>query len=112
MRFLSLAISCLLFACTASPEQNHSAETRPPRMVAPILTGADARDASTFARPEIARVTHVALDLDADFRAKRMRGTATLDLQAVPGAAEIVLDSKGLEIESIADPAGNRLQWT
>jgi aminopeptidase N len=78
----------------------------PGRQVAPILTDAAARDTHSFARPEIARVTHVALDLDADFDARRMAGTATLDILAAPGAAEIVLDSKGLEILSITDGAG------
>ena len=77
-----------------------------PRQVAPILTGAAARDAHSFARPEIARVTHVALDLDADFAARRMSGTATLDIQAAPGASEVVLDARGLEIQAVTDAGG------
>jgi aminopeptidase N len=80
-------------------------------MVAPILTTPEARDVHSFARPEIARVTHVALDLDADFEARRMSGTATLDIDAGEGAEEIVLDSKGLEIQSVADGQGRALQW-
>ena len=99
MRCLIVAAFALLAACSA-PESN---EQRAERGVAPILTGADARDEMSFARPEVARVTHVALDLDADFAAKRMAGTATLDLQAADGASEIVLDSKGLEIEAVTD---------
>jgi len=79
--------------------------------VAPILTGADALDNSTFARPQVARVTHVALDLALDFDAKRVSGTATLDIQAAPGAHEIVLDSNGYEVESIADPQGRALAF-
>src|SRR3954468_21432606 len=84
---------------------------RPPQ-VAPILTTPEAHDAHSFARPEIARVTHVALDLDADFEAHRMVGTATLDLVAVPGAGEIILDSNGLEIQAVADARGRPLHWT
>jgi leukotriene-A4 hydrolase len=79
--------------------------------VAPILTGEDARDTHSFARPEIARVTHIALDLDADFGAQRLSGSATLDLLAAPGAHEIVLDDNGLEIQAIADAAGHPLRW-
>jgi aminopeptidase N len=79
--------------------------------VAPILTGADALDTATFARPQVARVTHVALDLALDFDAKRVSGTATLDIQAAPGAREIVLDSKGYEVESITDPEGHALPF-
>ena len=87
--------------------------TEPQRAApAPVLTTAEARDIHSFARPEIARVTHVALDLALDFAARRVGGTATLDVEARPGAQEIVLDSKGLEIESIADAGGRALQWS
>ena len=81
------------------------------RKVAPVLTTPDARDIHSYARPEVARVTHIALDLTADFRGKRMSGTATLDLQAAPGAQEIVLDSKNLKIASVVDPKGQPLEW-
>ena len=37
-----------------------------------------------------------------------MAGTATLDIQAAQGASEIVLDSKGLEIQAVTDAAGRR----
>ena len=66
------------------------------RQVAPILTGEAARDPASYARPEIARVTHVALDLDADFEAQRMAGTATLDIQpARPARARSSSTSRG-----------------
>jgi aminopeptidase N len=77
--------------------------------VAPILTTADARDPHSYARPDVARVTHVALDLGLDFAAKRVSGTATLDIMAAPGAQEIILDSKGLEILGAADASGRAL---
>jgi leukotriene-A4 hydrolase len=100
----------VLVACTpAAPEQ--APETAGERMVAPILTSGQARDYHSFARPEIARVTHVALDLNADFDARRIDGTATLDIEAAEGAQEIVLDSKGLEIASVASPDGAALEW-
>jgi leukotriene-A4 hydrolase len=78
---------------------------------APILDAPDAVDAHSHARPHEARVTHVALDLKADFAAKRMEGSATLDVEAAPGADEIVLDDKGLEIGSITDGAGRPLAY-
>ena len=85
----------------------------PPRAApAPVLTSAEARDIHSFARPEIARVTHVALDLALDFAARRVAGTATLDVAARPDAAEILLDSKGLEIEAVTDGAGRALPWS
>jgi aminopeptidase N len=82
-----------------------------PDAPAPILTTADARDVLTYARPEIARVTHVALDLAASFERKTFNGTATLDILAVPGAKEIVLDAKDLVIEAVTDQAGRPLRW-
>jgi aminopeptidase N len=79
--------------------------------IAPILTTPEAKDVRTYARPEIARVTHVDLDLTADFTAKVMRGKATLDILARPDAREIVLDDKGLMIGRIADAKGRLLKW-
>jgi hypothetical protein len=77
----------------------------------PILTTPEALDSETHARPAIARVTHVALDLAVDFEARVLRGTATLDLLAAPGARAIVLDDKGLVIESVRDGRGRALRW-
>jgi aminopeptidase N len=72
----------------------------------------DARDIHSFARPEEARVTNVDLDLRADFAAKRLAGTAALDVQAAPGARRIVLDTKDLTIQAVTNAAGAPLQWT
>jgi aminopeptidase N len=82
-----------------------------PDAPAPILTTADARDVLTYARPEIARVTHVDLDLAASFERKGFNGTATLDILAAKGAREIVLDAKDLVIETVTDEAGRPLRW-
>jgi aminopeptidase N len=78
----------------------------------PTPAAAVARDIHSFARPEEARVTHVDLDLRADFAAKRLAGTAALDVRTAPGARRIVLDSKDLAIQAVTDAAGTPLQWT
>ena len=104
MRLLFLlAALCVSASVTASTPRSRAA---PAPAVAPILTGPDALDTQTYAHPEVARVTHVALDLAADFESHRMAGTATLDIQAAPGAREIILDSKGLEIQGVTGPDG------
>jgi aminopeptidase N len=103
------ALVLLLAACSGNDAKTQSASGE--RTVAPVLLTEDAKDVHSFARPELARVTHVALDLVTDFAAKRIGGTATLDLQAAPNAAAIVLDSKGLEIQSVTNSAGQKLQW-
>jgi aminopeptidase N len=106
----------ILAACSKAEERKEPAAPKQAgaqaeRMVAPVLTTPDAKDVHSFAQPQVARVTHVALDLTADFAAKRMRGSATLDVQAAPGAKEIVLDSKGLEIGSVTNEAGQKLPF-
>jgi len=83
-----------------------------PDAPAPILTTPEAHDALSYARPQIARVTHIDLDLTADFAAHVMRGTASLDILAKPGAKEIVLDDNGLVIARITDAAGHPLAWS
>ena len=113
MNRLILVAMFLLAACNVQSGNTQSETSAEPgeRMVAPILTTPDAKDTQSFAQPQVARVTHVALDLAADFEAKRMSGTATLDIQAAEGAEEIILDSKGLEIEAITDGEGQPLQY-
>ncbi len=66
-------------------------------------------DPHSFARPDEARVTDVALDLTADFSTHTLRGTATLTLVLAPGAREVVLDTKELTIASVNDQAGESL---
>ncbi|RZF64147.1 M1 family peptidase [Sphingomonas populi] len=79
---------------------------------APILTTPEAKDTLSFAEPEQARVTHVDLDLTADFTAQRLSGTATLDILAKPGVGTIVLDDDGLVIARITDAKGRALKYT
>lgn len=106
MRYLIPALLSLS-ALTVAPAL-HAAPANP----SPILTTPDALDTQTYARPQVARVIHVDLDLTADFDAKVLRGKATLDILAVRNAREIILDDKGLVIEKIADAKGRALQWT
>ncbi len=95
-----------LWSCSSADRPTPLAETA---AIAPILDTPDAVDVHSYAKPLEARVTHVALDLSVDFQAKRLSGTATLDLQAKPGVKQIILDDKGLEIEAITDAAGKAL---
>jgi len=110
MRLPALFFALILGACSVGETNNLTGTDEGAREIAPILTTADARDTLTFARPEIARVTHVALDLDADFASRRFAGTATLDIQAAPNATEIILDTNGLEIETVTDAGGQALR--
>jgi len=79
--------------------------------VAPILTTPEARDVKSYARPQIARVTHVDLHLVVDFASKTVGGTAAMDVLAAPAADEIVLDTLDLEISRVTDDRGRELTW-
>lgn len=79
---------------------------------APILTTPEALDVWTHAQPQVARVTHIDLNLDVDFATRTLSGVATLDVLAAKGATKIVLDVDDLEIESVTCPKGKPLPFT
>ena len=108
MRFAA-SVLMLFSALTSAPALAQAEGTE---LVSPVLLTDDAKDPWTFAQPEVARVTHVALDLVLDFAGRQVGGTATLDVQAQPGAETVVLDSRGLAIESVKDEAGRDLPFS
>lgn len=104
MRLFPILLAALIVPVTAH------AQTAP--QVAPILTTPEAKDVWTYARPEIARVTHVALDLRVDFGSQTLGGSATLNLLTAPGAKEIILDIDGLDILSVTEAGGPALPYS
>ena len=101
---ITAAAAMLLMSCQGDRSSGPSDTA-----IAPILDAPDAVDIHSYAKPLEARVTHVDLDLAVDFEAKRIGGTATLDIQAKPGVREVVLDDKRLKIEAITDGTSNTL---
>lgn len=101
------ALLCVaaLGACAPAAGVSTGAAAPAPTAMAPLP-----RDIHSFARPDEARVTHVSLDLRTDFAGRRIAGTATLDVQAAPGATQVVLDTKDLAIRAVADAQGRPLQ--
>ena len=108
--FLMLA-GCKEKAAAPTVQPSPSASLTPDRMVAPVLLTPDAKDVHSYADPAVARVTHVDLNLDADFEAKVLRGTATLDLQTAPDALKVVLDTRDLTIDKVTDGGDKLLLW-
>ncbi len=98
----------LIVSVSAIASVAHAAPDAP----SPILTTPEAKDVLSYAVPQVARVTHVDLDLTADFTTHVMRGKATLDILAKPDAREIVLDDNKLVIAGITDAAGKPLKWS
>src|SRR5687768_16278159 len=77
----------------------------------PVTTSTTERDIHSYARPEEVRVTHVALDLHADFEKHLLSGTAALKLHRNASASSVVLDTKGLDIQRIS-ANGSDLKFT
>ncbi|WP_426025623.1 M1 family metallopeptidase [Brevundimonas sp. TSRC1-1] len=105
----ALALASVLGLGACSTPTGGTASMTPPA-IAPA-PGPDAVDSHTYARPEIARVVDVALDLTADFNARTLSGTATLDILAVPGANEVILDIRNLDIQDVRDASGQPLRY-
>ena len=70
------------------------------------------RDMHSFARPEEARVTHVALDLRADFATRTLSGRSTLTLERAADADALFLDTRDLTVESVTDSGGRTLEFS
>ncbi|RMG71103.1 MAG: M1 family peptidase [Bacteroidetes bacterium] len=58
-------------------------------------------DPHSYARPEEARVQHLSLDLSVDFDKGVLAGTATLELARAQGAKQVILDTRGLDIQQV-----------
>ena len=108
---LRLLLSALLLAGLAACNGSRTEENTSTPKPSPIITTDEAKDLHSYARPHEAHVTHVALDLTADFDAQVMRGTATLDLAVAKDAKEVVLDSKDLKIDQVTDAEGRQLPF-
>lgn len=111
---LPLAAALALAGCKEKPAETPAEapmQAGAQRMVAPVLLTPDAKDIHSYAIPAEARVTHVALNLTADFEQKILYGTATLHVAAAKGARRIILDDKGLEIVSVRSRSGEPLRW-
>jgi leukotriene A-4 hydrolase/aminopeptidase len=97
-----LAAGMMMTACTS-----HEAQSNDPQAIV-----ARTIDDHSWARPQEARVTHVDLDLTADFTKKILSGTATLTLATEANAKQVILDTKALDIEGVTDASGAPLKYT
>ena len=70
-----------------------------------------AADVHSFARPAEVRVTHVSLDLEADFTRRILHGSATLTLARRDDVSEVVLDSRGLQVARVVDAREQPLEF-
>ncbi|WP_395650859.1 M1 family metallopeptidase [Brevundimonas sp.] len=104
---LTAALSVSLAACQ-QPEVKSDMPPLPASATAPVVYP---KDVHSYAQPQVARVKHVALDLTADFAAKTLSGTATLDVMAEAGATQVILDTRNLDIRSVKGADGKPLAF-
>ena len=97
---LTAALGMTMAACTSMPGWGGAGIEPVIEAPAPVQW---VRDVHSHARPEIARVGHVDLDLTADFDRKVLSGKATLDISGREGADQIILDVRNLDIASVTD---------
>ncbi|WP_029087439.1 M1 family metallopeptidase [Brevundimonas aveniformis] len=102
---VSVAAAGLLAACSTTA----GAPVTPPTAEAPMAQLV--QDIHSYAQPNEARVTDVALDLAADFDRKVLSGTATLSVQTAPDADELILDVRDLTIRDVTID-GRSVPWT
>ena len=70
-------------------------------------------DPNSYARPDIAKVTHIHLSLNVNFEKKILEGSATLTVEKVdPSATHLTLDARGLNLLSMIDDSnGSKLDF-
>lgn len=102
MASLMLSMGLMMTGCT--PKDNE--------VNAPLAMVEKTVDDHSYARPQEARVSHVDLDLTADFNQKILKGTATLTLVTEANAKQVILDTRALNIESVTDASGAPLKFT
>lgn len=104
MKRAFFVLALLLAAC----RNEKPAETSTAPAPAPAAQAAEAgRDPHSYARPDEARVEHIALDLTVDFAKKQLSGTANLRIHKAPNANTLMLDTNGLEIRKVTLQPGN-----
>ncbi|MBX7250104.1 MAG: M1 family metallopeptidase [Caulobacteraceae bacterium] len=108
---LVVALAALLAGCSAMHLSNPFAGKGPATATTPAVPAALPQDRHSYARPEVARVTHVGVDLRVDFERRVLSGRANLDIQTAPGAGEIVLDTNGLTIRAVT-VEGRPADWS
>ena len=111
IRMSAFAAALLLAACQVAKSPADEARARPRSGWSRRSSTRPTRSIPTAMPSRSRRGSPMSRSTSAlDFDAKRVAGTAALDIIAKPGVREIVLDSKGLEIAKVTDAAGKPLQ--
>ncbi len=111
-RFASAALTALCLLGVAGLGLSACNHPLPDKGDTPQDIVANTPDDHSYARPQEARVSHVDLDLTADFVTRTLKGTATLTVDTQANAKQVVLDVKDLDIQQVTDASGSHLSYT
>lgn len=86
------------FSCQQPAESVDSAQDDKVDMYTPV------NDPHSYARPQEAQMTHLDWKAEVNFDEKIIKGEAAITFKASEGANKLILDTKGLNIESVRWP--------
>jgi len=103
----------VLFACSEQPSSTESASTQSVSTQSDVSSRIleqnksnemeSGKDYHSFSNPEDVRVTHLDLDLTADFETSQLMGSATLTVKRnAPTNNTVILDTRALDITSVS----------
>jgi len=105
---LPLALAALLaFGCAEKPADEATDDADTPAESAEMRP-----DPHSYARPGEVSVEHLTLDLEADFNAEVLRGSASLQIANHTDATELHLDTRDLAIEKVTLDDGEEATFT
>ncbi len=99
-----LASAPLLFACSQPADNTTTTESKPAsaQHTEQKSTMASGTDYHSFSNPDAVRVTHLDLDLTADFDNRELTGSVTLDFDRIqPDADTLIVDTRALDIKQV-----------
>jgi aminopeptidase N len=106
-----VAAAILAAGCaTARPASDVSSRTSPVAALRSIPPGPD--DPHSYSRPSKVTVSHLVLDLAADFAQRVLRGSATWTLEHRSTERELILDARDLEIERVLLDGKDPVEFT
>ena len=111
MRFYYLAFILLLFFSLTSCFQDHNKSDNETINLNNSAKNSSATDSHTLSNYQDITITNSHLNLKVDFENKILEGFVTHDFIKKADTNVLVLDSKYLEIDSITDGKGNKLNY-
>jgi leukotriene A-4 hydrolase/aminopeptidase len=88
----------MLYACTTPGTQHPNPDSM--------------KDPHSFSKPDEAIVKHLTLNLTVDFQRKILSGTAMLDVETKNNATQLIVDTRGLNIEKVILADGSEAKFS